>query len=110
MKSDADDNGALRDRLEKLLHQGLETEWQNRAYSSEAVNQIVARLRSIRKLDYASKLAAAGFTVRPYTGEEDDIPQACETCMYFVIHRQFCDLPELQVPVKPEWSCRLWRV
>lgn len=32
------------------------------------------------------------------------------TCMYFLVHRKWCDLPELSVPVEPEWWCRLWRI
>lgn len=101
---------ALRDRLEKLLREGLETEWRERAYTSPAVNEIVARLRSISTTDYAARLVVAGFTNQPYVAEAEDITQACETCMYYVIHRQFCNLPELQIPVKLQWSCRLWRV
>jgi hypothetical protein len=30
-------------------------------------------------------------------------------CMYFVVHRKWCELPELAWPVEPEWWCRLWR-
>lgn len=100
---------ALRSKLEQFLTTGLKTEWEQRAYTSEDVNKIVARLQSIKPDDYPAKLTVAGFTSRPY-GDGEEIEQACETCMYFVIHRKFCDLPELQIPVKPEWSCRLWRI
>lgn len=109
MKTETDDVDALRGQLEKLLQGGLQTEWRERAYTSEAVNDIVARLQSIAADDYAAKLTVAGFTSQPYAGD-GDIEQACKTCMYFVVHRQFCDLPELKIPVKPEWSCRLWRI
>lgn len=101
---------ALRARLETLLLDGLPTEWPERAYTSEAVNEIVARLRAIPADDHAAKLTVAGFTSRPYAADDDDIAQACETCMYYVMHRQFCDLPELRIPVRLEWSCRLWRI
>ena len=60
--------------------------------------------------DYVGKLRLAGFTTQPYAADQDDIAQACETCMYYVVNRKFCDLPELKIPVKPEWSCRLWRI
>jgi hypothetical protein len=30
--------------------------------------------------------------------------------MYFLVHRKWCDLPELSVPVEAEWWCRLWRI
>jgi hypothetical protein len=26
------------------------------------------------------------------------------------VHRRFCELPELMLPVEPQWSCRLWRI
>lgn len=101
---------ALRARLEQLLLSGLETEWAERAYTSEAVTAIVARLGAVAPDDYPAKLAIAGFTSHPHAPEDDEIVQACESCMYFVVHRQFCELPELQLPVKPQWSCRLWRI
>lgn len=104
------DDDALRDRLEALLLGGLDTEWQARAYTSEAVNDIIARLQAIAHDDHAELLRVAGFTARPYVAPDDEIAQACETCMYYVVHRRFCDLPELRLPAKPEWSCRLWRI
>ncbi|BBP04274.1 hypothetical protein TPL01_20340 [Sulfuriferula plumbiphila] len=100
----------LRDSLARLMEDGLETEWRERAYTSEAVNAVVARLQSLRPDDVEGKLRVAGFRLQPYDCTEEEISQACETCMYYVKHRQFCDLPELQLPVRPEWSCRLWRI
>lgn len=105
-----EDDETLRGRLEQLLRGGLETEWRERAYTSEAVNKIVARLQLTAPGDHAAKLKVAGFTRDPYAADDDDISQSCETCMYYVVHRKFCDLPELRIPVKPEWSCRLWRI
>ena len=107
---DAKDSDAVRGRLEKLLRDGLETQWRERAYGDEAIDEIVSRLRSIAPGEYAAKLVVAGFTDHPFFVEEEDIAQACETCMYYAIHRQFCELPVLRIPVKPQWSCRLWRV
>jgi hypothetical protein len=104
------DQDALRQRLGQLMADGLETEWRDRAYTSTAVNGIVARLQALAANDYAGKLQIAGFTSQPYVLGEDDIQQACETCMYYATHRQFCELPELQMPVRPAWSCRLWRI
>ena len=98
----------LRNSLAHLLRDGLETEWQERAYTSEAVNAIVARLQDLSSDDAAGKIRIAGFTLQPYVG--DEISQACEICMYYLKHGQFCELPELRLPVKPEWSCRLWRI
>ena len=94
------------------LQSGVETEWRQRAYTSDEVNRIVARLQQVQATDYAGKLRIAGFTERPYEDPADDVgmSQSCETCMYYVVHRQFCDLPELHIPVRPAWSCRLWRI
>jgi hypothetical protein len=50
----------------------------------------------------------AGFTLEPI--EHGGLEQPCETCMYYVVHRRFCELPELNLPVEPQWSCRLWRI
>lgn len=100
----------LRERIFTLLKGGLATEWRQRAYNSEAVNTIVADLHRVKEEDIAGKLRLAGFTLQAFEDAEEAISQACATCMYYEVHRQFCALPELKLPVKPEWSCRLWRI
>ena len=100
----------LRAELEALLQSGLKTEHGKRAYSDEAISERLHRLRLLPSDDYAAKLTVAGFTREPYVTSAKDILQACETCMYYVTNRQFCELPELHMPVKPEWSCTLWRI
>lgn len=106
------DDETLRVTLRKLLQDGLKTEVDPRAYTSEEVQQLISRLQSLPQNDYSGKLVAGGFTLAPYASPEqdDDLKQSCETCMYFVIHRRFCDLPELRMPVEKDWSCRLWRI
>ena len=99
---------ALRAEIAAELKSGLETEAWPRAETSEMVNEVMARLRREAGDDLTAKLVIAGFTDRPV--EVEEIEQACETCMYYLVHRQFCELPELMLPVKPEWSCRLWRI
>jgi hypothetical protein len=51
------------------------------------------------------KLVVAGMLDHPNGNDQ----QRCMECMYFVVHRKWCDLPELSLPVEPEWWCRLWR-
>jgi hypothetical protein len=34
----------------------------------------------------------------------------CMECINFLVNKKWCNLPELEVPVKPEWYCRLWRI
>ncbi len=99
----------LREKLGEMLAGGIDTDWKNRAYTSEQVNQAVARLQHLAPDDYEQKLVIGGFTNYPY-GDDDDISQSCETCMYYLKHRKYCELPELECPVEPEWSCILWRI
>ena len=103
--TDADD--LVREEAEALLKGGLETEVFPRAYDQEQVVEIVTRLQ---KCDGSleQRLIIGGFTLDLI--EHEEIEQACETCMYYLVHRRYCELPELDVPVEAEWSCRLWRI
>lgn len=103
-----DDDATVRTLIGALLTDGLETEAWPRAETSEIFNKIVNRLSGLAAQDLKQKLVVAGFT--DYTVEADGIEQPCETCMYYLVHRKFCDLPELQLPVESHWSCRLWRI
>jgi hypothetical protein len=102
------DDDDLRLRLKALLDSGLEPESQTRAFTSDEVRKLVTRLQTLAPEDYELKLKIAGFTLTPYA--KPGRPQACETCMYYVVRRRFCELPELRLPVEPQWSCRLWRI
>ena len=90
-----------------VLAGGLKTEVFPRADDQDSVAEILGRLRLVGE-DIAVRLVIAGFTLQPV--EHGGIEQACETCMYYLVHRRFCELPELAVPVEPQWSCRLWRI
>lgn len=98
---------ARREEIRALLAAGLATEVFPRGDSHEEVQEIISRLRqsggSLEEL-----LVIGGFTL--HTVEHGGIEQPCETCMYYLVHRRYCELPELDVPVEPEWSCRLWRI
>lgn len=96
----------IREEISALLSGGLQTEVFPRADTHEEVQEIVTRLRAASSLK--DKLVIGGFTLN--TIEHGGIEQPCETCMYYLTHRQFCVLPELDVPVEAEWSCRLWRI
>ncbi|HCS70023.1 MAG: hypothetical protein RIC85_00375 [Gammaproteobacteria bacterium] len=105
--STAEDD-ALREQIRGRLSGGLETEVWPRAETSEMVNELVGRLKTEAADDLDAKLVVSGFT--DHTIEADGLEQPCETCMYYLVHRRFCELPELMLPVEPEWSCRLWRI
>ncbi len=98
---------AQRQEIKSLLESGLETEVFPRADSQEETLAIIARLKASPS-DLKSKLIIGGFTL--HTVEHGGIEQPCETCMYYKVHRRYCELPELDCPVDPEWSCRLWRI
>ncbi len=98
---------AERRQIWSLLSSGLETEVFPRADTHEDVQAIVKRLQT-EGWDLQSKLAIAGFTLTPI--EHNEVEQSCKTCMYYAIRRRQCVLPELDLPVEPEWSCRLWRI
>ena len=95
-----------REEIRILLAAGLETEVYPRADTHEQVQEIVGRLQANK--DLKSRLMIGGFTLTPIM--HGDIEQSCETCMYYKVHQRFCELPELDVPVEPDWSCRLWRI
>lgn len=109
---DPDEDARLVAEIERFFDIGLEMEWHERAYTSDVVNDVIARLQTPIARDLAVKLRIAGITRTPYvSGDGDDqMAQACETCMYYGIHRRFRELPELLLPVRPEWSCRLRRI
>jgi hypothetical protein len=106
-----DTEAELRAKLAAMLRGGLQTAWQLRAYSGDQIGAVVARLQELAPQDYAGKLRAAGFTVTAYyPPEEAELEQGCSTCMYYERNRQFCNLPELRLPVEAQWSCVMWRI
>jgi hypothetical protein len=102
-----DDDAKVREEVRTLLSSGLQTEVFPRADTHEEVQAIVARLQAAKD-SLETRLVIGGFTLKPI--DHDGIEQACETCMYYAVHRRYCELPELEIPVEPEWSCRLWRI
>jgi hypothetical protein len=101
------DDATRREEIREALANGLLTQVMPRADTHEAVLDIVARLRAADG-DLAAKLVIGGFTLAAV--EHGGLEQVCESCMYYKVHRRYCELPELDLPVEPEWSCRLWRI
>lgn len=100
------DDDKLRNEIASVLASTLVTEAFPRADIHEDVLKITSLLQTAG--DLKDKLRIGGFTAYPV--EHNGVLQACETCMYYKVHRKFCELPELNVPVEPGWSCRLWRI
>jgi len=100
------DDDALRDRIGRLMANGLETKTEPFPENNIEFEKVLAELRELGPNDLEEKLVISGFVDKPY-GEDD---QRCLECMYYLVHRKWCDLPELAVPVEAEWWCRLWRI
>jgi hypothetical protein len=98
---------ALRDEIGAMLASGLETESFPRADTHERIQEIIGRLHE-PGLTLKDRLVISGVTDHPI--EYGGLDQPCETCMYYLVHRRYCELPELDCPVDPGWSCRLWRI
>lgn len=103
--STADDD-ALRDRIARLLKNGLETQTEPFPEDNHQFESVLVELREIDDDNLEEKLVVSGFVDHPY-GPDD---QRCLECMYYLVHRKWCDLPELAVPVEADWWCRLWRI
>lgn len=96
-----------REKIKAMLASGLKTEVFPRADTDDHIQEIVTRLRASGG-DLVSRLVIGGFT--DHVIEHGGLEQPCETCMYYLVHRKFCELPELACAVEPTWSCRLWRI
>jgi hypothetical protein len=103
MNSDRD--GQLK-TIAMMLANGLATQVAPFPETGKEFNDILVELRQLDPSDLKGKLVIGGFVNHPYGPDK----QRCMECMYYLVHRRWCDLPELAVPVEPEWWCRLWRI
>jgi len=97
---------ALLQRIADMMAAGLETQTEPFPETEKEFGAILTELRQLPADDLRSKLVVSGFVDHPYGPEQ----QRCFECMYYLVHRKWCDLPELSVPVEPDWWCRLWRI
>jgi hypothetical protein len=110
MPTQVDD--ALRARIETLLSGALNVPWTRRALTQARIDGAIRELQELPRNELVGKLVIGGFTLSPYLPPDDvdGIEHSCATCMYYERHRRFCNLPELMLPVEPQWSCILWRI
>jgi len=101
-----EEEAALRDYIGKMLADGLKTQTEPFPATHVEFGELLAELRELPPEDLTGKLVLSGFTDKPYGPDQ----MRCLECMYYLVHRKWCDLPELAVPVEPEWYCRLWRI
>jgi hypothetical protein len=97
---------ALRAKIGRMMADGLKTQTEPFPEDNFQFESLLNELRDLGPEELEKKLIIAGFVDHPY-GEDE---QRCLECMYYLVHRRWCDLPELAVPVDPEWWCRLWRI
>ena len=101
-----DEENELRKKIEHLLGNGLRTETEPFPETEKEFTQLLAELRALPQEDLETKLVKSGFTDKPFGPDR----MRCQECMYYLVHRRWCDLPELSVPVEADWWCRLWRI
>jgi hypothetical protein len=101
-----DEESELRRLIARMLAEGLKTETEPFPETEREFAQLLAQLRELPSDDLKAKLVLSGFTDTPYGPDQ----MRCQECMYYLVHRKWCDLPELAVPVEADWWCRLWRI
>lgn len=100
------DSSELRERIAELLAAGLETKVEPFPPTEREFGTIASELRALDPDDLKGKLIIGGFLDHPYGPEN----WRCADCIYYLANRKWCDLPELALPVEPDWYCRLWRM
>lgn len=100
------DHSTLIRMIEDLLNEGLETKVDPFPETDREFSAILDELRGLPADALREKLVISGWLLKPHGPDE----MRCQECMYFLVHRRWCDLPELNLPAEPEWWCRLWRI
>lgn len=102
----AADHPTLLKMIEDLMKDGLRTMTEPFPETDREFAAILDELRVLEPDQLRDKLVISGWLLTPY-GEDQ---MRCQECMYFLVHKRWCDLPELSLPVEPDWWCRLWRI
>jgi hypothetical protein len=100
------DHDVLLAEMGEMMAAGLETEVEPFPETEKEFNEVLLKLRTLAPDDLKGKLVVGGFLDHPY-GEDK---MRCLECMYYLVNRRWCDLPELAVPVRADWYCKLWRI
>jgi hypothetical protein len=100
------DDDRLRDQIGAMMAAGLKTLTEPFPETDKEFGQLLTEVRELAPGDLKGKLVLTGFTDKPYGPDQ----MRCQECMYYLVHRKWCDLPELAVPVEADWWCRLWRI
>lgn len=100
------DHATLLRMIEDLMKEGLRTMIEPFPQTDREFAAILDELRPLDADQLRAKLVISGWLLNPY-GEEE---MRCQECMYYLVHKRWCDLPELSLPAEPDWWCRLWRI
>ena len=92
--------------IEDQFANGLKTQVEPFPETDREFGKLLDELRPLSADQLREKLDISGWILEPY-GEDQ---MRCQECMYYLVHKRWCDLPELDLPAKPEWWCRLWRL
>ena len=101
-----DQENSLRARIAEMMAEGLQTQTEPFPETDREFGNLLDLLRPLKADELERKLVISGFVDKPYGPDQ----MRCQECMYYLVHRKWCDLPELAVPVEPNWWCRLWRI
>jgi hypothetical protein len=96
----------LMQMIEDQFANGLMTQVEPFPETDKEFGKLLDELRPLSADQLREKLDISGWLLEPY-GEDQ---MRCQECMYYLVHKRWCDLPELDLPAKPEWWCRLWRI
>lgn len=100
------EDDSLRARIAGMLAAGLVTQTEPFPETNREFSSLLDVLAALPQGDLEAKLVVSGFTDKPFGPDQ----MRCQECMYYLVHRKWCDLPELAVPVEADWWCRLWRI
>ena len=100
------DHDTLIKMIEDAFKDGLTTQLEPFPETDREFSALLDELRAMDANQLRAKLDVSGWKLSPH-GEDE---MRCQECMYYLVHRRWCDLPELNLPAEPEWSCRLWRI
>jgi hypothetical protein len=100
------DHDTLLQMIKDHFAAGLKTQTEPFPETDREFAALLNELRQLAPEQLEEKLVVSGWLLEPYGPDR----MRCQECMYYLVHRRWCDLPELNLPAEPEWWCRLWRL
>lgn len=93
------EQAALRVHIGKIMAEGLKTQTEPFPETDREFGALSNEWRELKTDDLKGKLLLSGFVDKPYGSNQ----VRCQECMYDLVHRKWCDVPELAVPVGAHW-------